>query len=146
MGPVSYRTPTTALAPIFLACESISSKDSCLADSHRLEKIPALPPKRVLKPPMTLKGRERVRTVIPRTTPRDFTVRYPGSSNVVVVCMRLSYSNEPTCGRNRARGCAQARDSLAQRPTVRSRRSPAAARPDRLHRWDDRPPVQLRRS
>src|SRR5580692_4698910 len=76
-----------ALAPILRACEIMSWKDSSRADSHRSENIPALPPKRVRNPPAMLMGRDRVRTVIPRTTPKVLRTRNPASSNVVAVCM-----------------------------------------------------------
>ena len=70
-------------------CSADHSNASSLAVSQSVVKIPAFPPNIVRIPPTMVMGNDRVRTVIPRTTPKDFTVRDPGISNVVDVSIHL---------------------------------------------------------
>src|SRR4051794_33379068 len=67
------------------AWEIISWNDSSRADSQSSAKMPARPPNNVRRLPIIVSGKERVRTVSPRTMPKHLTTRAPGSSNVVVV-------------------------------------------------------------
>src|SRR6185312_16082510 len=80
----------TALAPTSRACCSISANASPLAVSHSSVSSVMLPPISVCSPAPIEPITDRDRTVMPRTTPSDFVVRYPSSAFAVVVIARDS--------------------------------------------------------
>src|SRR5437764_11661184 len=75
----------TALAPSCCACCRQRSSACCLLCSQRSVRMVMLPPTSVCKPAPIVPKIERERTMMPRTTPNVFTIRYPSSSNAVVV-------------------------------------------------------------
>src|SRR4029079_1985767 len=75
----------TALAPTSRACCSISANASPRAVSHSSVSSVMLPPISVCRPAPIEPITDRDRTVMPRTTPSDFVVRYPSSAFAVVV-------------------------------------------------------------
>src|SRR3954451_12660824 len=77
--------PTTALAPWRCAWASRMSNASSRVRSHKVVSIAICPPKIVsILAPMVPRS-DRERTVTPRTTPRDSTIRYPSRVKVVEV-------------------------------------------------------------
>src|SRR6267143_979739 len=75
----------TALAPTCCACCRQRSRACSRVFSQRSVRMVMLPPTRVCKPAPIVPKIERERTMMPRTTPNVFTIRYPSSSNAVVV-------------------------------------------------------------
>src|SRR5438270_13997476 len=75
----------TALAPTCCACCRQRSRACSRVFSQRSVRIVMLPPTSVCKPAPMVPKIERERTIMPRTTPNVFTIRYPSSSNAVVV-------------------------------------------------------------
>src|SRR5437588_3898757 len=75
----------TALAPTCCACCRQRSRACSRVFSQRSVRIVMLPPTSVCKPAPMVPKIERERTMMPRTTPNVFTIRYPSSSNAVVV-------------------------------------------------------------
>src|ERR1700730_3982073 len=78
---------TTALAPCSMACCNISSNASSRVFSHRLVRIVMLPPTIVCNAAPRFPSTLRERTIIPRTTPKFLTMRYPGSSRAEVTML-----------------------------------------------------------
>src|SRR5215475_6449200 len=77
--------PITALAPSCPAWVNIWLNASSLARSQSDVYKEIFPPNRLCKPAPIFPTIDRDRTMMPRTTPRDFTTRYPVSSKQVVV-------------------------------------------------------------
>src|SRR6266404_2481978 len=75
----------TALAPSCCACCRHRSSACSRVFSQRSVRMVMLPPTSVCNPAPMVPKIERERTMMPRTTPNVFTIRFPSSSNAVVV-------------------------------------------------------------